>query len=445
MQHFQAAGIFGFLVLGKAGPETYGNIGQANHFAVYTTMALAGALYLYGRGRLPVAAMAACAALLLPALALTGSRSIWLYLGTLAVLAVLLWRCHRDADSRRLAVAALCLLPGFLVANWLVRLSFAAPPPATAPMVTSAERIFDVARGASIRLQLWKEAWDLFLEAPLLGAGTGRFAWHHFLSLAGLGTVADTRVFNHAHNLFMHLLAETGLAGALAVTGPLAVWAVKLKRARLDLELTWLLALLGVVGILSLLEHPLWYAYFLGMTALLLGMSSEGNFELRHSAVARAVAAAGIVVGLLNLVSVLAPYRDFERLVFVPGRGAPAHDDAAFAQVLTRVYREPLLVPYVEFALALGIEPGKDRLPEKLALVGRAARFAPTAHVTYQHALLLALAGEGEAARLQLERSMRVYPRELAEVRAQLADLARRYPREMAPLTEAAARRPGQP
>jgi O-antigen ligase len=438
MQHFHAAGVFGSVVMAKVMPASYGNLGQANHFAAYSTIALISALYLYGQGRLSVAGMAGCAVILLPSLAATGSRSIWLYLGLLALLALLLWR-HDRSDARRFAVAALCVLPGFLAANWLMQLSLGPPPASPLPAVTSAERVFDLASGINIRLQLWREAWDLFLGAPLLGAGTGQFAWHHFLYQASGGAPADPRVFNHAHNLPLHLMAETGAAGALIVAGALLAWLAKLRGARLDLEWCWLLALLGVLGILSLLEHPLWYAYFLGVAALLLGMGSGAFFSLRFSGSARAVIAAGAAVGFLNLIAVLPPYRELERLVFAPEHAAQPRDDAEFARAIARVHREPLLVPYVEFAIAIGIEADKDRLPEKLALVGRAVHFAPAPYVAYRYALLLALAAEGEAARVQFERSMRVYPGELPQIKVQLADLARRYPAEMAPLLDVAS------
>src|SRR5688572_10065422 len=154
MQHFHATGIFAPVVLAKVASVSYGNLGQPNHFAAYSTIALVSALYLHGRGRLSVTGMTVCAAILLPALAVSGSRSVWLYLGALTLFAILLWRHCRESDTRRFAVAALCVLPGFLAANWVVRLSFAMPPSSPLPMVTSAERVFELAIGADVRFQL---------------------------------------------------------------------------------------------------------------------------------------------------------------------------------------------------------------------------------------------------------------------------------------------------
>jgi hypothetical protein len=64
--------------------------------------------------------------------------------------------------------------------------------------------------------------------------------------------------------------------------------------------------------------------------------------------------------------------------------------------------------------------------------------FAPTDVVVYRQALLLALAGERADALAQLDRSLRVYPREAGTVVAELEKLARRHPAEFTPLLELA-------
>ncbi|MBI1965860.1 MAG: O-antigen ligase C-terminal domain-containing protein, partial [Betaproteobacteria bacterium] len=202
----------------------------------------------------------------------------------------------------------------------------------------------------------------------------------------------------------------------------------------------WILALLAVIGIHSLLEFPLWYAYFLGVAALLLGLGAERAMELRLVPAARLVTALLILAGCINLVSVLPHYRDFERLVFVPApRNAPPQDEGAFAETIARLHREPLLTPYVELAVAYGITVTDEQLAEKLEMNSRVMRFAPADVVVYRQALLLALAGERGAALRQFEQAARVYPGELPEVVDELAKLAGQRPAEFAPLLELAA------
>jgi O-antigen ligase len=438
VQHYNLSTPLNFMIAQKAWAAVFGNIAQPNHYTTSVTLSLASAGFLYGVGRLPGAAAAACTGLFLAVLALAGSRSPWLHLIALLALALLLHHRRREAASRRLAIFAFWLLPGFIAADRLVTLPFLMPDE-TLRMVTSAENLFQVATGVGPRLELWGEAWRLFLTAPVLGAGFGQFAWHHFLHHDPGGGAAGW-VFSNAHNVVLHLMAETGIAGTLIGVGAVLAWLVGLRRVRFDPAWWWLLSALAVIGIHSLLEYPLWYAYFLGPAALLLGLGAQHILPVRFPGTARAAVALAVLVGCVNLAAVIPAYRAFEQLVFTPGRHAPqAPSDRAFADALMKVHDEPLLKPYVELAIAYSVSVDRAHLDEKLALVTRAVRFAPVQVVVFRQAQLLALAGRADAAREQLERSLRAYPHELRTAAAELKVLARLYPAEMWPLLELAA------
>lgn len=422
------------LVARKQLPQIFGNLGQLNHYAAIVTIALASAAYLYCRRSLPRAVAVGAAALFLAVLALAGSRSPWLYLAALTGLALLLSRLQPADESRRLLVFVAWLIPGFVAAQGFVALPLMLPADGLA--VTSMDRLFQVASGIEPRLQLWGEGWRMFLAAPLIGVGFGQFAWQHFLDQAVNGAAAAPGVFNHAHNIVAQLLAETGLAGALAVCAAVVAWITGLRRVRLDPEWWWVLALLTVIGIHSMLEYPLWYAYFLGMAALLLGLGSERHIAVSHDGAARATAALILLLGCVNLAAVLPPYRDFERLVF--GTPPSPAGGEAFASGMMRAHRDPLLEPYVELAFALGAPAGTGDPREQLALNSRAMRFAPVPAVVQRQAVLLALSGSREAARVQLDRALRAYPGEVANFVSELEELARRHPAEVGPLLELA-------
>jgi len=444
-QHYHVVPALDFLVAQKVSARVYGNLGQSNHYAAYLTMALCSAAYLYGSARLRVAWALACAALLLPALALSGSRSPWIYIGMLAILALLLFRARREDASRQLLIYSLCLIPGFVIAGLIVSQWGASATSAvagTGEQVTSAQRLFEAATGANPRVQLAIEAWEMFLSQPVLGAGWGQFAWHHFIYIGQTSAVAAPGVYNHAHNIVLHLLAECGAVGGLLLAGGVLAWIADLRKIKLDLEWWWVIALLGMLGIHSMMENPLWYSYFLGMTAVLLGLGAQRMVLLRLSGIARLTVAMLMLVGWFNLVSVLPYYREFERLVFIPAkRGATQPNEQTFVEAIARVHREPLLTPYVELAVAYGATVSEEKLREKLALTDRAMRFAPTSVVVYRHALLLALAGETTAAMRQLERAMRAYPEDIKDIVAELATLARRHPDAFQPLLDLATSR----
>jgi O-antigen ligase len=437
LQHYEFSTPLDSLVARKNGPSVHGNLGQPNHYAAHVTLALAAASYLYARGLLHGALAAPCVALLLLVIALSGSRSPWLFLGALIVLALLVRRRRNDGASRRLVIFVLSLLPAFALAQYMATLPLLQPEHGA--VVTSLQRVFGSASGIDARLQLWREAWQMFCDAPLLGAGFGQFAWHHFVLSPPAHAAAAPGVFNHAHNIVLHLMAETGVAGASLVVGAAIFWLAGLRRVALDLDWWWLLAVLAVMTVHAMLEYPLWYSYFLGLAAILLGLGATQAVPFRKARLGRFAAAAALALGWLNLVSIIAPYRDFERLVFDTRRAAPHPDEPAYAAEIMRLHREPLLRPYVELALTFGITVSREGLREKLELNARAMRFAPIDAVAYTHALLLDLSGEHEAARRQLELAVRAYPAELEQFCTALAQLARRYPGEFTALLELAA------
>jgi O-antigen ligase len=438
LQHYQVSTPIGFLISTKISDAVFGNLAQPNNFANYVTLAVASIAYLHARGSLHGAMAAVFAAAFLFVLTLTGSRSPWLYLGALAALALFWHRRLGGADRKRLCVFTLWLIPGFVAMQWLAALPFMLPKQGL--LVTSADRLFDMATGIGVRLQLAGEAWTMFLGAPLLGIGWGQFAWHHFLLQAADPAAGVPGVFNHAHNVVMQLLAETGIVGALFVTAAVVLWLVDLRKVERNPEWWWLLALLAVISIHSMVEYPLWYSNFLGIAALLAGAGAHSFITLRAVRIARGAAAAALALGWLNVVMVVPAYRDFERLLFgSEKRAMAAYDGGAFVRQLMQVHRDPILQPYLEVAVSLGIAVNEEELRQKLDLNQRVMRLAPGHSAVYRQAMLLALAGEREAALTQLSRSIEVYPAELPRMLPMLEKLARRYPERFGPLLELAA------
>jgi O-antigen ligase len=67
-----------------------------------------------------------------------------------------------------------------------------------------------------IRLQLWKGAWVLFKENPLIGVGRGHFDTH-LIGLADRGVISQgAAMFPHPHNDLLFMMAQLGLFGLMA-------------------------------------------------------------------------------------------------------------------------------------------------------------------------------------------------------------------------------------
>lgn len=432
LQYYDISTVLDPLIMPRVTGQIYGNLAQPNHFANYAALALFSLVYLFTAGRLRATGAVLVALPLLFVLGLSGSRSAWLYLAAAFVLAALMRAGRNDVQSRRLFASAGLLLAGFYLVQCMAALTWLAPD--SGSTVTATDRLLSPA-GIGERLQMWREAWWMFLQAPVFGLGWGQFAWHDFMLKAQGGAKILPGVATNAHNLILQLLAETGLTGALLTTGGALVWLRDLRHGSADAERWWLLALLATIGIHSLLEYPLWHAYFLGVAAIALGLGATRFYATGLQRTGPAAVALLLMAGIFNAVTVWYGYHVFERM-FV--EGAPPLPGGEIAAIVARGQRDPVLEPYVELAASAYAQVDRDQLRDKLELNGRVMRFMPAAIVVYRQALLLALDGQAQAAQELFTRAMRVYPDMLPRISTMLRELMRRNPLEFAPLLELA-------
>ncbi len=80
------------------------------------------------------------------------------------------------------------------------------------------------------------------------------------------------------------------------------------------------------------------------------------------------------------------------------------------AEMLAELNRTSLLTPWVQLGLARTIHVSADGLTDKLTVNSQAMRAFPVDDVVYRQAMLLALAGEDEAARRQWDRAVVSFP-----------------------------------
>ena len=434
--HIQFYGMeswFGSLVasLGPFQRGAYGNFGQNNHFADYVTLALISALYLQIKGRLSWVVAAACAAIFLYVLSLSGSRATWLYLP--AALALGYWfRIRSDEPALRRAVVVIAvLLPLFGLLQYAMahygfatRPSFAAGA-AGAPITPIGRFVDEMARGVlpqtggsalGTRIYMWHQALLMLFRQPVLGVGFGQYAGVFFEQAAELSRYHIPNYDRNSHNALMQLLAETGLIGAGLVCAGLAGWLLGLRRGiAATAESWWMLCLLSVLFLHSMIEYPLWHANFLGVAAVLLGMGSQRCIRLRLTSLSRFAFPVMLLAGFLTLGSVLKAYRDLELLMYPPVLPKNQEEVVARNEALLKLHRDTLLAPYVEMTYASIIAIDRNNLQDKLALNRRVLRLLPVPELAYRQVLLLGLNGERDAALVQLDRAVAVFSYRLKE------------------------------
>lgn len=399
--------------------ESYGAISQPNHFADFTALAITSLIYIHIKGRFSTAFFTLILAWFLLMLAASGSRSSWLYLIATTILALVMHiksmqQNRNSASTRNLVYICLATLPAFALIHLFT--NYIAPD---GLFNLSTDRIVNGINidTPSARLQIWYDSLRLFWQSPWLGIGAGEMNIASFLLLDYPSAMAYKSIFEHAHNLFLHLLTEMGIGAFLIVLACLAIWIYKFKWRELNPERWWLISLLAILGIHSMLEYPLWYAYFLGIAAILLGAGDEKIITINTSKISSKLITrlthGGLTIvlllGALNLGTMLIGHMKVENSIY-----HSANVDAnKQKEELDWVYRYTLLSPYAELMYAVSMVPDQNDIDHQFALNQSAMNFRPFSKIAYQQVLFLKLKGDDLNARKLLKRTLMVYPANL--------------------------------
>jgi len=319
---------------GRAG----GNLRQPNHLSSLLVWSLAALAYLHeacverrrglqpGMGR--AASMLAMGALTL-GVVLTVSRT-----GMVCVLLLAVWGLV-DRSLSRFTRLLLLLTPVFYLLSWMLA--------TTGVQTFAGDSQIHRSDPSSSRFGIWANALSMVAQHPWFGVGWGEFnfAWTLTPFPGRPGAF-----FDHTHNLPMQLLVELGIPLASVVMA-LLLWALwkafaASRRAASPNVLTQRSALVMVMmmGVHSLLEYPLWYAYFLLPTLFSLGIClgfTGQSLDAVASAkprMARASAVLGIGSALLILGAIVM-VADYMRVVAIfspPQNAAPLPERIADGQ-----------------------------------------------------------------------------------------------------------------
>ncbi len=272
LQVYQPALLDGVLLGQSVLPgRAVGNLRQPNHLAYLLLWSLLATAMLYQLGQLQRIWVWGMSAVLMSAMVLSASRT-----GMLGLLLLAFWATV-DGSMGAKARRVLLLSPLLFVFAWAVSVWWAQ---ATGAELAAQSR---VAQGLSSppRWILIRDAWALISEHPWFGVGWGEFnfAW----TLTPMASRSGLH-FDHTHNLLLQWAVELGVPLALLLLGLSArlfwfagrqskgvvVAAPQASSGQIQ-RAAWAGACLMIVP--SLLEYPLWYAYFLFPMAWMVGIS----------------------------------------------------------------------------------------------------------------------------------------------------------------------------
>lgn len=251
------------------------------------------------------------------------------------------------------------------------------------------------------RSRIWANTLELIRQQPWTGVGFGEFnaAW----SLTPFPG-RPTAFFDHTHTLPLQLAVELGLPLAAVVLALLG-WALWLawRRARsvtgpLSTAATAAWMIVSMIGMHSMVEYPLWYAYFLLPTAFAwgfaLGVPASGSAVKKLPLPA---AWAGRWVGTVLVAGGVAATLDYMRIVEIY---APNESSAPLSARIEIGQQSVFFAQHADYAAATSSE----------TLPGRALAFARAPHYLLDTRLMMAWAkylaerGEIDKARALAER-----------------------------------------
>jgi O-antigen ligase len=323
-QHFN-----GWLLTPSPGAPVFGNLGQRNIFAQVVALGLPSACWLHARGRLRwrwlLPFLVFCSAVM----AWSGARLVLAY-GAGMILLALCWRLRsaQDVELKRFSQAA-CLAGALVLLMQGLGASLAhllTPDLGHQQIpVSGYGRLFD-ADSSMRRWSEWGKFLDGFLQSPILGLGWGQGAYQsaHAELFGQFAKVPDGTLSLHAHNLVIHLLAETGVLGAAVALGGIT-WCLMPSLRRAAPDSLFMISLAMIVLIHSQFEYPLWYLPGLALfTVVLACASAEPVFAPAFSLSWRQ--AANLVCSVILLAYVITgvkPYLQLSEASKMPSKDWP--------------------------------------------------------------------------------------------------------------------------
>jgi O-antigen ligase len=386
MQGIQIAGIdatpWVMFIAPDAQPfmRPYANVAQPNQLALLFCFALASVWYLL---------------FLIWGISLTQSRIGWIILPLFVVIDL-----ARVEGQRRVSAY---LSAGFL----LVYAGLVVSLPSVGRLLGFASgSVLEHVGGRSERLVLWQQAWRMAAQHPWFGVGWGRFGAEQVQMAADFST---TIYAEHSHNLILNFAAELGWPLTIVLFGFLAWWLVQtcvLPKASLNVRFATLCFV--AVGVHSMVEYPLWYAYVLIPIALLMGAVHRERWPEGVGIPVPTLALRSIsVIGLLVLALVT---WDYQRVVQGFGAlrarpGTTSLENAALQPPSVTIFGQ-----YFDYFKVFKLPPHEGMSVDEIAFVERMSQRFGFVHVLNKLAEVYVLNGQPVKAARTMQSLQRLHP-----------------------------------
>lgn len=400
--------------MGSGSARPHANLGQPNQLATLLIWGILAAAWAWLRGYIKPTVAILMVLYLLIGVALTASRTAWI---AMLLLISATWWWQRLWGNRMVPRVVTGLGVFFVITNFeLAWLRFILG--------------FDIAAQPSVlsgmsgyqRLSAWTAFADAIWQQPWLGYGWNQTVLAQIAVATKHPPIGST--FTYAHNLFLDLVVWCGIPIGLFISVCLFRWFWLRFRAVQSAENAVLVLFLLVVANHAMLELPLYYAYFLLPTGMVMGML---NVRLGARAVYSIRPWFARLLWLVATALLALIIRDYSRI-------EPSYQNLRFEQLRIKVAPvgppDVLLLTqwrdYIEFAR---MQPKAGATSAELEHMRHVAGLFPGSLFLFNLASTLALNHQPEEARVWLEKMCRVVPqRECRDAQTIWAKQALKHP-----------------
>ncbi|WP_158081258.1 PglL family O-oligosaccharyltransferase [Rhodoferax fermentans] len=386
-------------ILMSSGTRHYANMAQPNQLASLLLLGTLACWWGFWRKLIGPYTALLIAALFLFGTALTESRTAWLNV-MLIVVASLIWHKLIPSKSFIYGILGLSIFFAVCVLN----------------LTTINEALgggLPVEYRSASNDPRWA-AWVMFLKAavhePFFGFGWGQLGHAQFLMMDEKISFGGS--FLQAHNLFIDLILWNGIPLGLGISIFLIWWFLSTAKNLTNLAQLMSFLFLMVLGVHSMLEYPLQYAYFLLPAGMIMGSLET---SLNHKSIRISHKFPIIVVLILGICALPITIRDYFRvedsfygLRFEQKKIASDYPKTPPDVIALTQWRD-----YIIFAR---MEPTPNINPDRIAWMKNLVSTVPSAYGMYKLASFLAVNDSPLEASQWLRRLCQTSPSDQCEI-----------------------------
>lgn len=274
--NFSHNGVFIAQIIGN---RIYSNISQPNNLATLQILSIVSLLYIYLKKKINLILLYLITTFILFSVVLTQSRTGFLSLIMIFLFSLFYFSFFKK-NKNIIAYFLYCSCVYLFMNNSISFFSNYLRHNGSIDVVNTGSI---VSRGldSSGRIDIWIQMYHAILERPLLGYG-----WHQ-VSLAQTEKILEYPIkiwVNSSHNIIIDLFIWVGVPLGLIIILYFIYLIIKAFMCEKDIEIIFAFLMIIVILTHSMLEYPLFYAYFLFPFAVLMGVFLS-NIDFRKKIV----------------------------------------------------------------------------------------------------------------------------------------------------------------